>query len=180
MTDTDTPKTDTPETGTPETDTPKTGTPKNRTYLVLVDESEELHQALLFACLRARRTGGNISLLYVIAPAEFAHWAGVGELMREEARAEAEEKMRVHSEYVQQLTSRMPVLHIREGEIAEQIIGMIDDDPCIALLVLGVDTHSDTVGPIITYLAGRGAARCRVPIAIVPGNLSDEQIENLT
>ena len=153
---------------------------QNRNYLVVVDESEELHQALLFACLRSRRTGGNISLLYVIAPAEFAHWAGVGELMREEARAEAEDKLRVHSEYVQQLTGRMPEIHIREGDIADQVIDMINEQESIALLVLGADTHSDSAGPIVNYLTGRGASRCRVPITIVPGNLTDAQIEKLT
>lgn len=152
---------------------------ENRTYLLVVDESEELHQALYFTCLRARQTGGNIALLYVIAPAEFAHWAGVGELMREEARTEAENKMRVHAEYVQQLIGRMPELHIRDGETVDQVIDMINDDASIALLVLGADTHADSAGPIVSYMTGRGASRCRVPIAIVPGNLSDEQIEKL-
>ena len=152
---------------------------ENRTYLIVVDESEELHQALYYTCLRARKTGGNIALLYVIAPAEFAHWAGVGELMREEARDEAEDKMRVHAEYVQQLIGRMPELHIRDGETVDQVINMINENASIALLVLGADTHADSAGPIVSYVTGRGASRCRVPIAIVPGNLSDEQIEKL-
>ena len=54
-------------------------------FLVLVDASEELHQALYYACIRAKSAGLRVALLYVIAPAEFAHWAGVGALMREEA-----------------------------------------------------------------------------------------------
>ena len=151
-----------------------------RFFLVVVDDSEELHQALHFACVRANAVGIKIALRYVIAPAEFAHWAGVGELMREEARAEAEDKLRVHSEYVQQLTGRMPEIHIREGDTADQVIDMINEQESIALLVLGADTNSDSAGPIVNYLTGRGASRCRVPITIVPGNLTDAQIEKLT
>ncbi len=48
-----------------------------RFFLVVIDDSEELHQALHFACVRARSTEARIALVYVIAPAEFAHWAGV-------------------------------------------------------------------------------------------------------
>ena len=151
-----------------------------RFFLVVVDDSEELHQALHFACVRANAVGIKIALLYVIAPAEFAHWAGVGELMREEARQEAEEKMRVHAEYVQQLTGQIPQLYIREGDTADQVIQLINEEEAIRLLVLGADTHSDSAGPIVNYITGRGAARCRVPITIVPGNLTDEQIDNLS
>ena len=60
--------------------------PETNFFLVLVDESDELHQALHFACKRAQSSGNSVALLYVIAPAEFAHWAGVGELIRAEAR----------------------------------------------------------------------------------------------
>ena len=151
-----------------------------RFFLVIIDDSEELHQALHFACVRARATEARIALVYVIAPAEFAHWAGVGELMREEAREEAEEKMRVHSEYVQQLTGQPAQLFIREGDVAEQVIQLIDEQTDIRLLVLGADTNSDSAGPIVNYMTGRGASRCRVPITIVPGNLTDAQIDQLS
>ena len=70
----------------------KMSSTETKFLLVLVDDSEELHQALHYACKRASAADMRIALLYVIAPAEFAHWAGVGELMRQEAREYAEEK----------------------------------------------------------------------------------------
>ena len=75
-----------------------------RFFLIVVDESEELHQALYFACGRAKNTGGRIAMVYVIPPAEFAHWAGVGELMREEAREKAEESIAREAKIVEELT----------------------------------------------------------------------------
>ena len=46
-------------------------------------------------------------------------------------------------------------------------------------LVLGAATKSDTAGPLITFLMANGASKCRVPITVVPGNLSDEQLDAL-
>ncbi|MGB0519710.1 MAG: universal stress protein [Candidatus Puniceispirillaceae bacterium] len=148
--------------------------------LVLVDDSEELHQALHYACKRASAADMRIALLYVIAPAEFAHWAGVGELMRQEAREYAEEKMRSHADYVQNLTRKAPLMHIREGKAVDEVINLINDEKDISLLVLGADTKSDSAGPVVSYLTGRGVASCRIPIVIVPGNMTDEQIDAIT
>ncbi|MBF0335239.1 MAG: universal stress protein, partial [Alphaproteobacteria bacterium] len=56
-----------------------------RVFLVVVDDTEEMRAALRFACRRARATDGRVALLRVVAPAEFQHFAAIGDLMREEA-----------------------------------------------------------------------------------------------
>jgi len=33
---------------------------------------------------------------------------------------------------------------------------------------------------LINYITTKGASVCRVPITIVPGNLSDDDIDNIT
>jgi len=65
----------------------------NRTFLVVVDDSDEMTKALRYACRRAQHTGGRVALLSVIEPAEFQHWMAVGDLMKEEARDEAESRV---------------------------------------------------------------------------------------
>ncbi len=152
---------------------------KDPVFLVVVDDSEEMHQALQFACGRAKAVGGKVALMYCIAPAEFEYWAGVGELMRHEAREAAEEKMTIHAEYAKGLTGEIPVLFVREGDTSDELLALIDEEPSISLLVLGADTQSETAGPLISFLMSRGASRCRVPITVVPGNLSDEQLDAL-
>ena len=108
-----------------------------RFFMVVVDDSEELHQALYFACGRAKNTGGRIAMVYVIPPAEFAHWAGVGELMREEAREKAEESIRREAEIVEELPGKPPLSFMREGKPVDEIIALIKEEPNIRLLVLG-------------------------------------------
>lgn len=152
---------------------------KEPVFLVVVDDSEEMHQALQFACGRAKNVGGRVALMYCIAPAEFEYWAGVGELMRQEAREEAEAKMAIHADYARELTGSPPMLHVREGDIREELLALINEHAEISLLVLGADTTSETAGPLVTFLTTRGASQCRVPITVVPGNLTDEQLDAL-
>ena len=99
--------------------------------------------------------------------------------MRQEAREAAEEKMTIHAEYAKGLTGEIPVLFVREGDTSDELLALIDEEPSISLLVLGADTQSETAGPLISFLTSRGASLCRVPITIVPGNLSDEQLDAL-
>ena len=61
-----------------------------RKFLVVVDETPECDRALVYAAKRAERTGGMLTMLFVIRPEEFQHWLGVEDIMRAEARAEAE------------------------------------------------------------------------------------------
>ena len=152
---------------------------KNRFFLVVVDETEELHQALHFACARAKSIDANIALVYVITPNEFGHWAGVNALMRAEAREQAEEIIKTHSDYANRLTGKTPLVFIRGGETTDQILQLIEEENEICQLVLGADTKSESAGPIVNYITGRGAARCKIPVVIVPDSLSDSQIEAL-
>jgi len=151
-----------------------------RVFLVVVDESEELHVALRYACRRARRTGGRVALLYVIEPDDTGQWMGVQEIMREEKRAAAEKLIRDIAVEVETLSGAMPVIYIREGRRREELLNLIAEDPSISILVLAASTSPDGPGPLISYLAGKYAHRLSVPMTIVPGSLTDAQIAALS
>lgn len=153
---------------------------KEFTFLCVVDDSEELSQALRFSCARAQRVGGRVSLLYVIEPAEFQHWATVGDLMREERRQEAEEMLSIISAIVQKRTGKVPTIYIREGILHEQLMELIEEELDISLVVLGAATGNDGPGPLVSYLVQKMAGRLRIPVTVVPGNLSDEEIDAIT
>lgn len=151
-----------------------------RVFLVVVDESEEMPVALHFACRRARSTGGRVALLYVSSPADFQHWAAVGDLMRQEAREEAEEALQKLSAEVYEWAGSYPVLYIREGDVREELVSLIESEPTISVLVLAASTGTGGPGPVISYLLGKKARQNRIPITIVPGNLSDEELIEIT
>lgn len=151
-----------------------------RVFLVVVDDTPELKVALRFACNRARHSNGRVAMLYVTEPAEASEWVGVGELMREERRQEAESKLQELSSHVQDMSGQMPMLHVREGDVREELLKLLDEEPTISILVLAAGTSSKGPGPLITALAGKYAAKLRVPLTIVPGSLADEDIDAIT
>ncbi len=158
-------------------ETPAPADTSDRVFLVVVDETEEMKVALRFACLRARRTGGRVALLYVIEPAEFQHWMAVGDLMREEARSEGEQLLQRLAAQVNELVGTIPVLYVREGKVREELFKLLDEEPRISILVLGANTGSRGPGPLVSALTGKMIGKLRVPITVVPGNLRDEEID---
>lgn len=151
-----------------------------RTFLVVVDDSEEMQVALHFASRRAMRTGGRVALLYVQQPAEFQHWMAVGDLMREEAREEAEGLMQKLSAEVKEWSGNYPVVHMREGDTGEELEKLLGEEESVSVLVLAASTESAGPGPLISHLVGKGGAGLRVPVTIVPGSLNDEEIVAIT
>lgn len=151
-----------------------------RVFLVVVDDSEEMRAALRYACARARHTGGRVALLRVVEPAEFQHFATIGNLMQAEAREEAEELLDRLAAEVNELSGQVPVLYVREGTPRDALLTLIDEDAQISILVLAADTGPRGPGPLVSALTGKFVGRLRVPVTIVPGHLSAEQIAAIT
>lgn len=156
-------------------------TEKHRIFLVVVDESTEMEVALRFACQRARNTGGRVALLHVSGLEEFQHWAAVGALMQEEKREQAEELMQALSDKVFQWSGLMPLLFFREGsDRREELLALLAECPDISILVLAANTGAKGPGPLIQALTGKFVSKVKIPMTIVPGNLTFDQIADLT
>jgi ribosomal protein S12 methylthiotransferase len=150
-----------------------------RKFLVVLDDSRECLNAMRFAAMRAANTGGGVAILSVIAPEEFNHWIGVGDLMRQEARERIEAHFEVFAKWMRDKQGIDPELVIREGEAVPEIIAHVQDDPDIGVLVLGAASSKKGPGPLVTQLT-RNAGTLPVPITIVPGDLSKERLEAIT
>lgn len=150
-----------------------------RVFLVVVDKSEEHKVALRYAALRAKRTGGRVALLYVIAPTDFQAFGSVESLMREEQRQEAETVLQGLSSEVQGICGKTPVFHLREGNVADELLTLIDEDRSISILVLASAMRGKNAGPLITALAGKMWTKLHIPMTIVPGDLGIEELDRL-
>lgn len=153
---------------------------RDRVFLVVVDDSPERAVALRYAALRARKSGGRVALLRVLEPVGLVEWAGVGQMMAEERRQEAEALLSGLAAEVQEITGGMPILIIREGEPREELLKLLEEDPRISILVLAAAPGGGGPGPLITALTGRHAHRLRVPMTIVPGEMSEAELERVT
>jgi nucleotide-binding universal stress UspA family protein len=151
-----------------------------RIFLVVVDDTEEMRVALRYASLRAKHTGGRVALLYVIEPSDLQQWMAVETLMREERREQAEALLQKLSAEVSDLCGAVPIVHIREGRRRDELLALLEEEPSISILVLAAGTGPEGPGPLVTQLVGKMSGRMRVPITVVPGSLSDEQIAALS
>jgi nucleotide-binding universal stress UspA family protein len=151
-----------------------------RVFLVVVDDSPEMRNALRYACRRAKRTGGRVALLYVMPPPEGQTWGGVADLMREEARQEAEQLVARHADTAADLTGQPPAIHIREGKSRDELIKLLNEDHSICVLVLGASSSGEGPGPLVTAFTAKSASQLRIPLTIVPGVLSDAEIDAIS
>ncbi len=152
---------------------------RRRKFLVVVDETPECEVAIQFASRRAKHTKGGVVLLAVLEPGGFEHWLGVEKVMKEEARQEAEKIVHRHAAHVNEVAGIVPELVIREGKKAEMIAGLIKEDPDISILVLAAGTGKEGPGPLVQMVAGGADAGFSIPVTVVPGSLTDEEIHDL-
>ena len=150
------------------------------TFLVCVADDGHSEVAARFAALRAKNSGGQVALLHVVQPPEFQHWAAVGELMRQETREEAEALLQAIGTKVEEVTGKPPSTAVREGGIGDEILGHIDENESINLLVVGAAPPDQGHGSLISWLAGQLAGQLNIPLVVVPGNLDDQQLQDLT
>ena len=150
-----------------------------RTFLVVLDDTRECLNAMRYAAMRAARTGGGVQILSVIRPDEFNHWAGVGEIMREEARERITVHFEVFAKWMRDKQGVNPELVIREGDPVNEILSQVRDDPEIGVLVLGAGTEKAGPGPLVTAMS-RSSGTLPIPVTIVPGDMSKERLEAIT
>lgn len=149
-------------------------------FLVCVDQNEESRVALRFACIKAQRQQGNVAILHVLPPADFQPLSVVADKVREERRQAGEQLLQHLSEEANLQTSVTPSLILKEGGVGDEIITAVMEDIQINMLVLGAAKQSSKRGKLIAWLATQLGDRLLVPMMIVPGNLTDQQIEQLS
>jgi nucleotide-binding universal stress UspA family protein len=150
-----------------------------RTYLVVVDDSEESRVALRFAARRAAKTNGSIEVLGIVEPQDFVQFGGVQAAMEEEQRLRIEG---VVSSAIGEILDESGIdaqIIIRQGEAVRTVREFIGERQEICALVLGA-ARSGSPGVLVADFAGSDAGQLPCPVMIIPGSLTDERLEQLS
>lgn len=140
-----------------------------RTFLVVVDGSEELPVALRYAARRARDVAGRVALLSIVEPEGIETWGGVERALTDEAFDRARQDMAQHIKQVEELTGGEPLTFFRKGQRREVLLELLEKQPEISVLVLAAQTRDGGSNPLIKYLTSeKGLRRLKVPLIIVP------------
>ncbi len=148
--------------------------------LVVVDDTAEWDRAVYYASRWAIRVGGGVVMLRLIEiEDQNQQWLGVADIMRAEAQEEANAALDRASGRANGIAAITPERVIRECDPTEQILEIIDEDDDIAVLVLAANPGPEGPGPIITLMASV-VGSFPIPVVIVPGELTDIEIDALS
>ena len=148
--------------------------------LVIVDDTAEWDRAVYYASRWAIRVGGGVVMLRIIEiEDQNQQWLGVADLMRAEAEDAANEALDRAAGRANGIAAITPERVIREGEPTDQILDVIEHDVDISMLILAANPGPEGPGPIISIMA-KTVGSFPIPVVIVPGNLSDAEIDALS
>jgi nucleotide-binding universal stress UspA family protein len=149
-------------------------------YLVVIDDTPECDRAVYYASRRAARNAANVVMLRVVEVHDSSQqWLGVADIMRAEAQETANEVLSRFAARANGIAGITPERVIREGDNAQEVLQLIDDDEDIAVLVLAAGTGTEGPGPLVSSLA-KSAGTFPIPVAIVPAHLNDEELDAMT
>ena len=150
-----------------------------RSYLVVMDETEEALAALRFAAGRVARSGGGVEILALIPQQEFVQWGAVQEAMEEEARLRAEAMLAQATGAIMEEAGIKPSITIKQGDPVKAVAELLGERDDFSALVLGAAAEGGP-GPLVSHFAGAAAGGLPCPLIIVPGGLSDEALARLS
>jgi nucleotide-binding universal stress UspA family protein len=150
-----------------------------RTYLVVIDDSQESRTALRFAARRAVKTNGTVEVLAIVPPQDFVQWGGVQAAIEEEQRLRIEASVAANVGEIVDAAGIKPSIVVQEGEPVSVVRAYVGTRSDIAALVLGA-APSGSPGPVVTNFTGNDAGKLPCIVMIIPGSMSDEQLESLS
>lgn len=148
-------------------------------YLVCVDNREECRAALKLVCMKALARQGQVDMLHVTPPADFQTLGAVADRMREERRQEGETLLKMLADEAHAMYGVRPTPILREGAIGDEIIATALADANIIMVVIGIAHNHSSRGTLASWLAGQLGNKFPIPLLMVPGTLTDQQLSNL-
>jgi nucleotide-binding universal stress UspA family protein len=149
-------------------------------YLVVIDDTSECDRAVYYASRRAARNAAALVMLRVVdLQDKNQQWLGVADIMRAEAQEAANEALSRYAARANGIAGITPERVIREGDTAREVLGLIEDDEDIAILVLAAGTGGEEPGPLVSSVA-KSSGTFPIPVTIVPGHLNDEDLDAMT
>ena len=137
-----------------------------RTFLVIMDETEEARAALRFASRRAAAVDGAVHIIALVTQQNVSAFGGVQATIEQEAKDRAEVLAHGAAGNLFSESGIMPAISVRTGSGSKVISEFLDDHPEVAALVLGA-AKGNNPGPLVTHFSGQsGTLPC--PLYIGP------------
>lgn len=142
-----------------------------RTFLVIIDESDEARAALRYAARRAVQVDGAVHLLALVAQQNFSAFGGVQATIEQEARDRAEVLAHGVAGNLLAESGIMPTISVAIGNGQKIVSEFLESHREVAALVLGAASGGNP-GPLVTHFAAAaGALPC--PLYVIPSGYDE-------
>ncbi len=145
-------------------------------FLVVIDDSKELKNAVHFAAQRAKNTNGALAMLFVVDHAINAQWSKVEHLIEQEETSEAKKICRSWSQLIKDKFDIDSEIILKLGNKKDEILKLLKEDKNIRFLVLATSGDGENPGPIIKSLLSSKMRDLSIPIVLVPGSMDEKDI----
>lgn len=146
--------------------------------IACVDITNTSSRALKYACLKAKKMNFAVTILAVMEDSHKNLMFG-SRAIAQDKRKQLEKNLIKLTEEIYNSTGITPAISVREGEIMNEILKEIKDTPRCAMLVLGKSQNALSDNSLLPKVAKKIGNKIKVPVTIVPENLSDEFLEKL-
>ncbi len=153
---------------------------KNSAPIIIacVDITNTSRRALRYACLKAKKMNFILRILAVMEVSHKNLMFG-SRVIAQDKRKEFEKDLKKLTDEINHNIGIMPEISVREGEIMTEIVREVKDTPRCAMLVLGKSQNALSDNSLLPKLVQKIGNKIKVPVAVVPENLSDEFLEKL-
>jgi hypothetical protein len=76
-------------------------------------------------------------------------------------------------------SGRLPVIAVMQGEVEKVVLDYLAGHPEVSALVLGAAKEGGP-GPLVAHFAGAHAGYLPCPVFVIPGSLSQDEIDRLS
>ena len=148
------------------------------TIIVCLDTTIASNIVLRYACYKAKRIGFAVQILAVIE-SSYRNLPFVSKVVGKDKRQIIEKHLKKLIDEVNKETGITPSISIREGDITTEIINEVSSTPNCTMLILGKSHNSLSDNTVLPKISNKIGYKIKVPISIVPEDLSEEYLKLL-
>ncbi len=148
------------------------------TILVCVDTHNASIAVMRYACYRAKKLGFIVRVLAVMDNSHKNLLFG-SRAISQDKHQQVEKNLQILLTKIHEETGVAPFVSIREGDITAEIIKEIRSIPKCATLLFGKSHNPLSDNTVLPKIIQKIGDKIRVPVAIIPENLSEDYFKGL-
>jgi nucleotide-binding universal stress UspA family protein len=151
---------------------------KQPTIIACVDISNASNMALQYACQKAKKLDFILKILIVMEASHKNLMFG-SRIIAQDKRKNFEEKSKKLVAEIEKKIKITPIISLREGDIMNEIIQEVKNTADCAMLVLGKSQNTMSDNSLLPKIVQKISNKIKVPVTIVPENLSADFLQKL-